>query len=64
MKRVRNHKATGEDLIPIDLIKHLTSEFEKQLLGIINKVYDESALPEDFKAVNFVPIIKKYNSQK
>ncbi|CAG7724265.1 unnamed protein product, partial [Allacma fusca] len=41
VKRARNHKAVGEDLIPVDLIKHLTPEYEKELLKIINEIYNE-----------------------
>ena len=38
VKRARNHKAVGEDLIPADLIKHLTPEYEKELLKITNEI--------------------------
>ena len=63
IKKGRSHKATGEDQLPIDLIKHVTPEYEKELLIIMNKIYQEGKLPEDFKAVNFVPIPKKSTSQ-
>lgn len=63
-------KYAAKSAIPADLIKHLTItptyEKELRLLRIINRIglYDEGTLPEDFKAVNFVPIPKKNNSQK
>jgi uncharacterized membrane protein YheB (UPF0754 family) len=52
IKRSRSHKAAGEDQIPVDLIKHITPEYEKELLALINKMYREtnyrkiSALPK------------------
>ena len=63
IRKARNNKATGEDQISVDLIKQIPTNCKKQLLGILNRIYDEGTLPEDFKTLSFVPIPKKNTSQ-
>ena len=44
------------------MIKYITSEYEKKkkkLLRIINKIFDEGTLAEDFMVVNFISMAKK-----
>lgn len=63
IRKARNNKATGENMLPVDLIKPITPSYQKDFLKLFNIIYEKGILPEKLKAVNFVPIPKKSCSQ-
>src|SRR6218665_354406 len=51
IKQLKDNKASGQDRIPIELIKIITK--------ICNNIWETGKWPEDWKGSTFIPIFKK-----
>lgn len=61
ISRMADGKATGEDEIPIECLKILSSEDTGKLLMSINKVWEEGILPLGWEKARIVPLFKEGN---
>lgn len=56
--KARDNKRTGKDMILVDLIKHTTPSYKKDL-KLFNSLCETGILPDDIKMANIVPVQKK-----
>jgi hypothetical protein len=61
---MKRGKATGVDNIPIEFLKNLKEDNLTIFSNLINDIYQQGELPEDFKKSIMIPIPKKQNSQE
>ena len=59
IKAMKNGKATGEDGIPVELIKSAGRAAETRLLDILNTVFSTERVPKDRQCEVVCPIFKK-----
>jgi len=57
IKKLKNKKATGTDLIPNELLKYAGPELEKHLKILYNKILETSEIPTEWH--KSTPIFKK-----
>ena len=59
IKRMKNHKAAGEDNITAELLKYGGADVVEELFDIIGQVWDEEVMPETWNVGIITPIYKK-----
>ena len=59
LKKMKNGKAAGEDLIPAEILKNLGDEGILWMTEIFNKCWNESKTPESWNKSIVCPIFKK-----
>ena len=59
IKAMKNGKATGEDGIPVELIKSAGRAAETRLLDLFNTVFSTERVPRDWQCGVVCPIFKK-----
>ena len=59
IKKLKNHKAPGNDLIPAELIKWGGSRLIEEIQKLIILIWNKEALPEQWKDSIIIPIFKK-----
>lgn len=57
--RLRNNKAAGKDQLPSELLKHGGETLAKALHWVINKIWEEEILPQEWMEGVVCPIYKK-----
>ena len=60
---MRRKKATGDDYIPVDLLKELGDNGLKIMTALVNKIYMSGDWPKDFLNVTMIALPKK-NQEK
>lgn len=58
---MKNNKASGSDGIPVEFYKHATPEFLEYLLELLNRIFIEEIVPENFRLSRITAIFKKGN---
>jgi hypothetical protein len=61
IKRLRNNKAPGIDLIPAELVKYVGPEYIKHLHQLTVKIWITKTIPEEWYLSIVCPIHKKDN---
>ena len=59
IRRLRNNKASGRDLLPSELFKHGGDELAKSLHVVITRIWSEEKLPKEWMEGIVCPIYKK-----
>ena len=59
LKRLKNGKAHGEDLLPNEFLKHSTNSLLKFILELFNAVFESGIVPTDWTIGLIRPIYKK-----
>ena len=59
LKKMKNGKAAGEDLIPTEILKNIGEEGLEWVLDLLNKCWNEGKTPEDWNKSIICPIFKK-----
>ena len=59
IKKLKNHKATGTDLIAAEMLKALDDGPIDKLTQLCNEIYNTGYWPKDLKESIFIPIPKK-----
>ena len=59
LKRMKNGKAAGEDLIPAEILKNVGEEGVSWITEIFNKCWNEGKTPEEWNKSIVCPIFKK-----
>ncbi|KAL1446569.1 hypothetical protein WDU94_003622 [Cyamophila willieti] len=59
LKDLSNNKAVGTDQIPIEFVKSLNEGAISEILMLINSIYKDGILPNDFLESIFIPLPKK-----
>ena len=61
---MKRGKATGDDEIPVDILKLMGESGIDALTKLINRIYDSGEWPNDFLEVTMIPLPKKPNAKK
>ena len=61
---MQRKKATGDDNIPVDLLKELRDNGLKIITALVNKIYMSGAWPNDFVDVTMIALAKKNQAKK
>ena len=64
IKDMRRKKATGDDNIPVDLIKELRDNGLKIMTALVNGIYMSGDWPKDFIDVTMIALPKKNQGKK
>ena len=56
---MKKGKATGDDEIPVDILKLMGESGIEVLTNLINRIYDSGEWPTDFLEVTMIPLPKK-----
>jgi hypothetical protein len=64
IKDMRRKKATGDDNIPVDLLKQLRDNGLKIMTTLVNKIYMSGNWPKDFLDVTMIALPKKTQAKK
>ena len=59
IEQLKNNKATGDDGIQAELLKHTTNELRQNLCKLIQKIWEEEVIPTDWKIGIICPLHKK-----
>ena len=59
VKGMKKNKAAGSDGVVVEMIKALEEYGLEKLTGVINKIYDEGAFPEELAKSIFIAVPKK-----
>ena len=59
IRSVSNNKAAGESGILPEMVKHAGASFQDALLDLVHKVWQEGAVPQNWRDAGLVPIPKK-----
>ena len=59
IKKLKNHKTTGTDLIAAEMLKALDDGPIEKLTQLCNEIYNTGYWPKDLKDSIFIPIPKK-----
>ena len=54
-----NNKAAGESGILPEMVKHAGASFQDALLDLVHKVWQEGAVPQDWRDAELFPLPKK-----
>lgn len=63
IKTLKNNRASGDDLITSEVIKHNHKHLLKPLLHIVNSIFIGGIYPSVLKKTNIVPIFKQGNRE-
>ena len=64
IRYIKNHKATGNDLIPVELIKNANRESIEEFKIVIKEIYQGKDIPREWLSTIFVTLPKKQYTQK
>ena len=64
IKKLKNNKATGTDLIAAEMLKALDDGPIEKLTQLCNEIYNTGYWPKDLKESIFIPIPKKTKSNQ
>lgn len=64
LREMKNHKASGIDGLPVELLKSLGSSGVKELTYLCNTIYEKGEWPDDFLSAVMIPLEKKRNAKK
>jgi hypothetical protein len=64
IRSIKNNKATGDDKIPIEFIKHANDQTIEEVINCVKEIYAGSRIPPEWLNTIFVPIPKKKNAKK
>jgi len=64
IKDMQRKKTTGEDKIPVDLLKELGDSRLKIITALFNKIYMSGDWPKDFLDVTMIALPKKNQAKK
>ena len=64
IRSAKNNKATGEDNIPIELIKNADDGTVEDFVEIVKSIYNGDEIPKQWLTTLFVPIPKKKNTPR
>ena len=64
IKAMRRKKATGDDNIPVDLLKELGDSGLKVMIAQVNEIYKSGDWPKDFLDVTMIELPKKNQTKK
>ena len=56
---MKNNKAIGADSVVNEFLKHGGSEVSKKLLKIVNMIFEQEEVPNDFRKTLIEPLYKK-----
>ncbi|KAI5700378.1 hypothetical protein M8J77_008043 [Diaphorina citri] len=59
IQNMSNHKSSGCDEIPAELLKIINDNGIEQITNLINEIYRSGIIPEDFLTAIFIPLPKK-----
>ena len=57
---MQRKKTTGDDNLPVDLLKKLGDRWMKIMTALINKIYMSGDWPKDFLDIKMIALPKKY----
>jgi len=60
-KKLKSHKSSGVDQIPVELIKAGVRQFTVRFVNLLFSILNREELPEEWKESIIVPIYKKGN---
>jgi hypothetical protein len=64
IKEMRDKKAAGDDVVPVEALKLLRDDGLNVLTQVINNIYESGGWPKDFTEVTIVALKKKPEARK
>ena len=62
--RKHYYKASGGDVIPVELFQILKDDAVKMLYSICQQIWKTQEWPQDWKSSVFIPVLKKGNAKE